>query len=54
MPFSKWPQSRANGRHFPNGRNRERMDAIFQMATHKIGKISMFSDLNENLYLGLF
>jgi hypothetical protein len=25
-----------------------------QMATDKIGKISMFSDFNENLFLGLF
>jgi hypothetical protein len=33
---------------------RERMDAIFKMAADKIGKISMFSDFNENLYLGLF
>jgi hypothetical protein len=30
------------------------MDAIFKMAADKIGKISMFSDFNENLYLGLF
>jgi hypothetical protein len=30
------------------------MAAIFKMATDKIGKISMFSDFNENLYLGLF
>ena len=27
---------------------------IFKMATDKIGKISMFSDFNENWYLGLF
>jgi hypothetical protein len=25
-----------------------------RMAAYKIGKISMFSDFNENLYLGLF
>jgi hypothetical protein len=30
------------------------MDAIFKMAADKIVKISMFSDFNENLYLGLF
>ena len=30
------------------------MAAIFKMATDKIGKISMLSDFNENLYLGLF
>jgi hypothetical protein len=27
---------------------------IFKMAANKIGKISMFSDFNENWYLGLF
>jgi hypothetical protein len=27
---------------------------IFKMAADKIGKISMFSNLNENWYLGLF
>ena len=27
---------------------------IFKMATNKIGNISMFSDFNENWYLGLF
>jgi hypothetical protein len=27
---------------------------IFKMAAKKIGKISMFSDFNENWYLGLF
>jgi hypothetical protein len=32
----------------------QRMAAIFKMAADKIGKISMFSDFNENLYLGLF
>ena len=30
------------------------MAAILKMAADKIGKISMFSDLNENWYLGLF
>jgi hypothetical protein len=30
------------------------MAAILKMATDKIGKISMFSDFNENLYLVLF
>ena len=30
------------------------MAAILKMATDKIGKISMFSDFNENWYLGLF
>ena len=29
-------------------RNRERMAAIFKMVADKIGKISMFSDCNEN------
>jgi hypothetical protein len=29
------------------------MAAIFIMAADKIDKISMFSDFNENLYLGL-
>jgi hypothetical protein len=27
---------------------------IFKMAANKIGKISKFSDFNENWYLGLF
>ena len=27
---------------------------IIKMAANKIGKISMFSDFNENWYLGLF
>jgi hypothetical protein len=27
---------------------------IFKMAADKIGKISLFSDFNENWYLGLF
>jgi hypothetical protein len=27
---------------------------IFKMAANKIGKFSMFSDFNENWYLGLF
>jgi hypothetical protein len=31
-----------------------RMAVIFKMAADKIGKISMFSDFNENWYLGLF
>ena len=35
-------------------KNRERMSAIFKMAADKIGKILMFPDFNENLYLGLF
>ena len=35
-------------------KNRERMSAIFKMAADKIGKISKFSDFNENLYLELF
>ena len=30
------------------------MAAIFKMATDKIGKIWMYSDFNENLYLRLF
>jgi hypothetical protein len=30
------------------------MAAILEMAADKIDKISMFSDFNENLYLGLF
>jgi hypothetical protein len=30
------------------------MAAIFKMAADKISKISMFSDFNEHLYLGLF
>ena len=30
------------------------MAAILKIAADKIGKISMFSDFNENLYLGLF
>jgi hypothetical protein len=30
------------------------MAAIFKMADDKIGKISMFSNFNENWYLGLF
>jgi hypothetical protein len=30
------------------------MAAILKMAADKIGKISMFSDFNENWYLGLF
>jgi hypothetical protein len=30
------------------------MASIFKMAADKIRKISMFSDFNENLYLGLF
>jgi hypothetical protein len=30
------------------------MAAIFKMAADKIGQISMFSDFNENWYLGLF
>jgi hypothetical protein len=42
------------GRIFWPKKNRERMAAIFKMAADKIGKISMFSDFNENLYLGLF
>jgi len=32
---------------------RERMAVIFKMAADKIGKISMFSDFNDNLFLGL-
>ena len=35
-------------------KNRERMAVILKMAADKIVKISMFSDFNENLYLGLF
>jgi hypothetical protein len=35
-------------------KNREQMAAILKIAADKIGKISMFSDFNENLYLGLF
>jgi hypothetical protein len=54
VEYSDQKKSRANERHFQNGRNRERMEAIFKMAADKIGKMSMFSDLNENLYLGLF
>ena len=30
------------------------MAAILKMAADKIGKMSMFSDFNEKLYLGLF
>jgi hypothetical protein len=30
------------------------MAAILKMTADKIGKISMFSDFNENWYLGLF
>ena len=30
------------------------MAAIIKMVADKIGKISIFSDFNENLYLGLF
>ena len=30
------------------------MAAIFKMAADTIGKISMVSDFNENLYLGVF
>ena len=30
------------------------MAAILKMVADKIGKISMLSDFNENLYLGLF
>jgi hypothetical protein len=30
------------------------MAAIFKMASYKIVKISMLSDFNEHLYLGLF
>ena len=30
------------------------MATIFKLAADKISKISMFSDFNENLYLGLF
>jgi hypothetical protein len=30
------------------------MAVIFKMAANKIIKILMFSDFNENLYLGLF
>jgi hypothetical protein len=30
------------------------MAAIFKMTVDKIDKISMFSDFNENWYLGLF
>ena len=30
------------------------MAAILKMAADKIGKISMFSDFNENWYLGLY
>jgi hypothetical protein len=30
------------------------MTAILKMAADIIGKISMLSDFNENLYLGLF
>ena len=30
------------------------MAAIFKLAADKIGKISMFSDFNENWYLGVF
>jgi hypothetical protein len=38
------------GRIFWPKKNRERMAAIFKLAADKIGKISMFSDFNENLY----
>jgi hypothetical protein len=31
-----------------------RVTFIFKMATDKIGNISMFSNFNENWYLGLF
>jgi hypothetical protein len=30
------------------------MATIWKMAADQIGKISMLSDFNENLYLGLF
>ena len=38
----------------PTQKYREWMAAILKMAAEKIGKISMFSDFNENWYLGLF
>jgi hypothetical protein len=38
------------GRIFWPKENRERMAAIFKLAADKIGKISMFSDFNENWY----
>ena len=42
------------GRIFLPKKNRERMAAILKMTADKIGKISMFSDFNGNLYLWLF
>jgi hypothetical protein len=39
---------------YSDKKNRELMTAILKIAANKIGKISMFSDFNENVYLGLF
>jgi hypothetical protein len=33
---------------YSDKKNRQRMVAIFKMAADKFGKISMFSDFNEN------
>jgi hypothetical protein len=38
---------------YSDKKNPERMATIFKMAAEKIGKISIFSHFNENLYLGL-
>ena len=35
---------------YSDQKNREQMAAIFKLAADKIGKISMFSDFNENWY----
>jgi hypothetical protein len=39
---------------YSDKKNRELVTAILKIAANKIGKISMFSDFNENVYLGLF
>jgi hypothetical protein len=39
---------------YSDQKNSEQMAAILNIAADKIGKISMFSDFNENGYLWLF
>ena len=39
---------------YSDQQNRERMASIFKMAANKMVKLSMVSDFNEHVYLGVF
>jgi hypothetical protein len=41
-------KKKRNNKNILTNKNRERMAALFKIAADKIGKISMFSDFNEN------